>query len=330
VICPRCDRRLRARERRDQICAYCFRAFAFDPKTNDIRLHDLKVRRLAEKLRSGGLRLCYTPTQLRYAASRKAINALKPPWLGYVYRQRFLTVAVMVIIVIIIIVQPYGGVAVATVLGPIGLVVVTIVILRMRPGLVPPRSINPPISDAGFQALLKRWVRIYGKPPPGMVAEQPPVFVPNPRVALVCPDTSVLSCLSANGVPERNSMVLVPNVAAVPPSVPVILVHDASPAGLRFVAAARAALPDRTVVDAGLRPATVLRRSGLLRLRDRTAELPVLPITDEEARWLAKGWWSPVAALPPAKLIAMVGRALGRLDPDWGRAASVGFLTWPG
>jgi hypothetical protein len=335
VICPHCYANLLRRQRRRHKCRYCRREFAFDPKTNAIRLHDLKVRRLAKKLRARGL--SYTPTQLRYAASRKMINEPAKPLQGCGCLVFLAAPFATAVAVILISVRPPGGddggggIVFGTLGGALGLAVVLNVIFAMlRPVMARRRSIKPPISDTKFQTLLRRWVRIYDKPPPGMVAEQPPAFIPNPRFALVCPDPSVLSCLSANGVAGRNAMVLVPNVAAVPPSVPVILVHDASPAGLRFVAAARAALPGRTVVDAGLRPATVLRRSGLLRLRDRTAELPALPITDEEARWLAEGWWSPVAALPPAKLIVMVERALARVDPDRAWAASVGFLTWPG
>jgi hypothetical protein len=56
-------------------------------------------------------------------------------------------------------------------------------------------------------------------------------------------------------------------------------------------------------------------------------------LTQEEIDWLAQGWWSPIAAVPPAKLLAAVDRSLQQIeetsDPDRRRAQAVGFLTWP-
>jgi hypothetical protein len=128
VICPYCNKNLRARQRQGRACAYCRRQYALDPKTNVIRLHDLKVRRLAEKLSAGGL--CYTPTQLRYAASRKVINASAPPLLGFGNGLWFLAVSVIIVIVAL----PSGSAGVSIILGVVGLVVVLIVILhRWRP-----------------------------------------------------------------------------------------------------------------------------------------------------------------------------------------------------
>jgi hypothetical protein len=290
----------------------------------------VKVRKLAEKLGAGHLH--YTETQLRYAASRKKITEPVKPLRGCGCLV-FLP-AVIGTIVLMSVLQPSGGGAGAIVATALVIVIgLNVLFAVLRPRLARRRTIGPPITDTAFRELVARWVRIYHRPPPGMVAEQPPVVVPTPAVALVCPDTSVLTCLGANGVTQAHAMALVATPAAAPPRVPVILLHDASPAGLRFAAAARAALPGRLVVDGGLRPVTAQRRDGVLRLRDHPVpltELQGLPVTEDEARWLAEGWWAPVGALPPAKLMALVERAAGHLDPDRARAAKVGFLTWPG
>jgi hypothetical protein len=330
VICPHCSKSLQYRQRSGQKCSYCKREFAIEPKNNGLKLHDMRVHKLAAKLGAGGL--AYTETQLRYAASRKKIGEPVKPLQGcgcaLIFPFGIGTFA------LIAFTQPSGGGAIAIAATALAIVIgLNILLAVLRPRIARRRTIGPPITDTAFRALMARWVRIYHRPPPGMVMEQEPVVVPNPAVALVCPDRSVLTCLSANGVAQRHAMALVPVPAAAPPGVPVILLHDASPAALRSADQARAALPGRLVVDGGLRPLTALRRSGVLRLRDHQVlltELRGLPITDDEARWLAEGWWAPVGALPPAKLITLVDRAVGRLDPDRARAEKVGFLTWPG
>jgi hypothetical protein len=329
VICPHCGKNLLRRQRSGQKCAYCRREFALDPKTNALGLHDLRVRKLADKLGTGGLR--YTETQLRYAASRKKIDEPVKPLQGCGCAV-FIPVTIGTI-VLIAVAQPSGAGAGAIVITALAIGIgLNILFAALRPGMARRRSIGPPVTESGFGDLVRRWTRIYHQPPPGMIVGHQPSVVPKPAVALVCPDPSVLDCLDANGVARRLGMALVRAPAAAPPGVPVILLHDASWDGLRFAAAARAALPGRTVVDGGLRPLTPLRHKGVLRLRDHEilrAELRGLPLTEAEAAWLADGWWAPVGAVPPARLISMVERAVGRLDPDRARAEKVGFLTWP-
>jgi hypothetical protein len=118
----------------------------------------------------------------------------------------------------------------------------------------------------------------------------------------------------------------------------VVLLHDTSVAGYQFAAHARAFLPGRTVVDASTRPSTLKSTRKAFRLREpappadtiaalRTARI----LAEPELDWLAKGWWSPVAAMRPAALIARVETAAERttVDPDRRAASAVGFMTWP-
>jgi hypothetical protein len=327
VICPHCNKNLLRRHRTNSRCTYCDRAFAFDPKTNDLALNDLKVRRLAGKLTQDGL--SYTPRQLWYALSRKKINEPVKPLNGF--GCLLFILMTLAVIAFAAAVQPPEHVLVAVVtIAVVVYAALNVVFMVLRPIIAARREIRPPVPEVRFRAMLADWRRVYDASPPGMIDTVPPPSVRAPEAALVCDDRTVLDCLAANGVPHRNKLALAMNAAGVPPEVPVVLLHDASVTGMRFAAATRAALPGRVVVDAGLRPATVLRQRGLLRLRGarwQPEELRWLDLTGEEIRWLTAGWWSPVGAVPPAKLVSAVDRALTRTDRA--RAVKVGFMTWP-
>jgi hypothetical protein len=83
----------------------------------------------------------------------------------------------------------------------------------------------------------------------------------------------------------------------------------------------------------------VIDAKSALRLRDNPPPLESIKalnatglLSAVELGWLAKGWWSPVAALRPAALIGRIETALDRAgvgDPDRETAAAVGFMTWP-
>jgi hypothetical protein len=327
VICPHCGKNLLRRHRTGSKCTYCDRTFAFDPKTNALQLHDLKVRRQAARLAESGL--SYTSRQLWYAVSRKKISEPVKPLNGCGCGTFILlTIAVIVFGAAV---QPREEVLAGVVIGAVALLIVAnIVFAALRPILSARAEIHPPIPEIRFRSMLSDWRRVYGAAPPGMIDTVPPGIVQAPEAALVCHDETVLDCLIANGVPHRNKLALATNAAGVPPDVPVVLLHDASVTGMRFVAATRGALPGRVVVDAGLRPSTVLRNRGLLRFRgsrSSEAELRYYDLSREEAEWLAAGWWSPIGAVPPAKLLSAVDRALTRTDRT--RAAEVGFMTWP-
>jgi hypothetical protein len=329
VICPNCSKNLLRRQRTNGKCTYCDRPFAFDPKTNTLGLNDLKVRRHANRLAADGM--SYTRTQLWYALSRKKITEPATPLSGCGCGV-FVLLTIATVIFVISAEPSADAVAGVIIAAVIVLVAANILFAVLRPVIAARREILPPVSESGFGALLADWRRVYGASPPGMIDTVPSTMVTRPEAALVCPDVSVLDCLTANGVPRRYRVALATKAAGVPPDVPVVLLHDASRDGLRFAAATRAALPGRVVVDAGLRPAAVLRHQGILKLR-RTRfdahELHGLELTRQETQWLTAGWWSPVGAIPPAKLVSAVDKALTRANRDRSRAAEVGFMTWP-
>jgi len=202
--------------------------------------------------------------------------------------------------------------------------------------LTPKASDGLPLST--FDEMVRKWGRIHGGKPPGLVRRAAPGPPPAaPVLAVLSPDASVLSCLAANNVPQQLNVLLAARVEEVPAGLPVLLLHDVSVAGYLFAARVRAMLPGRRVLDASPRPVAVKTSRGAPKLleapppqQDRDALRGHL--SDADLGWLAQGWWSPIAALRPASLITRVRTGLARLrttDPDTRAAATVGFLTWP-
>ena len=327
MICPHCQKNLLRRQRTNSKCTYCDRVFAFDPKTNDLQLHDVKVRRQAARLAEGGL--SFTPRQLWYAVSRSKVSQPVKPLEGCGCGTFLFLFFAMIVFGVAF--QPREEVFAGVAIGAVGvLITVNVVFAALRPFLAARKEIRPPVPEVRFRSMLADWRRVYGASPAGMIDSVAPQRVQAPEAAVVCHDETVLDCLTANGFPHRTKVALATRANGVPPGVPVVLLHDASVTGLRFAAATRAALPGRVVVDAGLRPSTVLRHRGLLRLRGERGswvELHDHGLSREEIEWLTAGWWSPIGAVPPAKLLSAVDRALARTDRA--RAVEVGFMTWP-
>jgi hypothetical protein len=337
VICPHCSRDLRYKQRGGRRCSYCRKEFALEPKTNKLGLHDVRVRKLAAKLGDDG-RLRYTLPQLWFAAARKQLAVPRSELSGC--GCGVVVLGVIAFVVVGGILQYRRDAVVALIVGiAVVVVLANLLLVRARRRMRTNRVITPPVSLDEFRGLVAgTWARVHGGPPPGLVNENrvaAPV-VAGPRLALVCPDRAVLACLIVNGVPETYAMALAGSPAHAPPNVPVIVLHDASLAGCRFAADVRAALPGRQVVVAGLRPSTVIAKPTMVRLKQKViprGQLAGLGLTAAEVEWFVQGWWSPIAAIPPKRLLAAVAKAAARAgaaaDPDRARAERLGFLSWP-
>ncbi|WP_405615670.1 hypothetical protein [Streptomyces sp. NBC_01508] len=356
VICPHCEKSLRYKERGGRACSVCKRVFALEPTDNTLRLHDIRMRKLIEKLGNGeGLR--YTPTQLWYAAAR---NRTPPEALGYGCVATILVVMTAFVVLLVSGISEFDPDVVRPA-AVVGMVVLVLLLLLAAHGSRHAKrtgTVHVPMSlDLFRTAIIDRWAAVHGAPPAGLMEEGRTQYPVNPvkrdggipRLAVLCQDRSVLDCLVLNGAHRTHSLALVLSVDQLgqlsAPSAPGgagvvgIVLHDASPAGLAFASAARAALGGRVVV-AGMLPRTVMDKDNAVRLRKpldprdlEAIRTSLSALTAAEAEWLTRGWWSPLAAVPPAKLLAVVARAVERAegvaDPDRGRAQQVGFLTWP-
>jgi hypothetical protein len=339
MMCPHCGVGLRQSSRTDRRCAFCHKTFAFDPRQSPLRLNDLRLRRVIERLSDDG-KLRYTMTQLWYGASRKTI--LKGPgihldsWAGGIFW-------VLAGSLVVSVSMAFRGRALAVLASAspwlifLAAVAGYFVWRRRAVGVV--RQSREQFATE----VMQRWKAAYDETPRGLISDhrfRTPVVPDKPVLTVLSPEHSVLTCLAANGVPQRLRVALARSLAQVPPRVAVLVVHDASVEGCLLPALTRAALPGRLVLDAGLRPRSVQGSKKAVKLRgalpaeeDLAALRTQAELTERELKWLSQGWWSPVAAVRPAVLLARVHTAVGHVqaaaDPARRLAADVGYLTWP-
>ncbi len=292
------------------------------------------MRRLAEKLSDErGLR--YTPTQLWYAATRRDVPSVDRDYHATLGWACGIIVVGGFICVVAGFVPALPGIGTGVLL----LVVIPLLLTFTKPWFRQRTTVRIPVTPREFRTgVYDRWAQIYGGPPPGMVTEDIALpAVRQPRLALLCANRSVLACLAANNAAEVWEMTLADRLDRLPPEVPVLVLHDAGLPGVLFGSRARDALGARAILI-GLSAKAALAARSAVRLRELPD--PAAPPVPEwaagsaaERDWLADGWWSPVAALPPATLLGVVERGVERVreaaDPDRQRAREIGFLTWP-
>ncbi|WP_406447344.1 hypothetical protein OG782_00955 [Streptomyces sp. NBC_00876] len=206
--------------------------------------------------------------------------------------------------------------------------------------------------------------------PRGASPARVPPPVSRPRALILCTDPLVSRFLTANGIPDRLDAVLLEAVgaqgaerstgtgeadgadvssaaagaalqalSAYGGALPVVVLHDADPMGVLLAPLIRGAQPGRIVVDAGLPVSAARGKPGVVRLArqnrftDAEQLRTVAGLPEADAAWLAAGFWSPVAAVPPRVLESAVLRAVERAlaAPPPGPLAehTGGFLTWP-
>ncbi|WP_329376129.1 hypothetical protein OG625_01490 [Streptomyces sp. NBC_01351] len=346
MICPHCERSLLRKERTGNTCSHCERRYALDPKTNPLRLNDLRVQRITAALTDNG-RVRITPDQLWYALSRKRIGerGFAPGCAGgALVGAGFVTI--------------WGLVAEASFV-----LYVSGALLATALGIVIARQLGAgggilPMSRGAFRSeALAEWQRVYGSLPPGVVDNsgrpwppRPAADSPNPNAVLVCPDPSIAVFLAANGLPDRHGIALVQGLEHVrallphlPPRGPVLVLRDADAGGELLVRRLRADFPGRPVIDAGVSLRTIRGLPQAVAYRDpvrkptadEVGRLTALgEFSAEELKWLAQGWRFPLVGVPPVRLLSVLDRLaeqIGRsVDGERRDASEVGFMTWPG
>ncbi|MFD4910775.1 hypothetical protein [Kitasatospora purpeofusca] len=366
MICPHCSKDLIQRQRTGRRCTYCREEFALDPKTDGAGLHDLRIRKAVGKLSDGG-RLVVTAGQLNHSLQHRGRPPQKYRGDKAVAGGLFVPGGILTLI------------GLGTILTPVGPWLLLPAVLLIGFGIrqwmlsdvpAPDESVHSRWTEDEFRTtVLDRWRTTYGALPPGLVEDglvpswPPPA---RPAFVLLCPDRTVTAFLHANRYPERHRALLVRDLREVPAGLPLVVLHDASPQGHLLAADARAARPGLRVLDAGLSVRTVLvdqTKYTLLRDLHRPEELylrlerSVPELTGSQREWFAEGWWTPLAALAPKRLLAIADRAAERItapptpgapaarrtgpvrSPAAGRpetpletrrrALAVGFMSWP-
>lgn len=321
MICPHCEQSLLRKERPGNTCGKCGRRYAFDPKTNPLRLNDLRVRRVVAGLTRNGQLPC-TTGQLWYALSRRALR-----------EPRVETGCAFVLLLLGGIVGVLGlatGVGVAQAGGLLALLAGAGFVVARVVGVGRGR---PQVGREAFRTdMMAAWRDVYHRLPSGVLDDS---RYPRPREAssdgplVICPDRSVGVFLDKAGVD------VFADWSALPGRGPVLVLHDADAEGLLWVDRVRAAVPGRAVVDIGVPVDAVFGVPKAVPVRGERPGPDVVKsltasgrLTPEQVKWLGQGWGFPLVGVPPAKLLAVVTRAVEEAGARR-EAASVGFLTWP-
>lgn len=369
MICPGCEASLKRADRVGGTCVHCGRRFALDPWTDGPGMHDVRIRRCVERATDDG-RLRITLTQLWYASRAANPFTEAAPSRGVRAWKRW-TAALPLSAALVAAALSADGApgVVAAVLAPVVLILAAA--LRHRPARRASARVQP--ARDTFAGLMRgAWTTVYGGLPRGVVDEarkagrKPAGRSPAaagtgpPRVAIVC-DPVIARFLTENRIPDLPHTLLVTGtgarkggsgglakvrealdlLAGHAEGLPVVVLHDADAEGALLAPALRAALPGRTVVDAGLRPGAAARNRRAVRLLssrpgyDAEVLRTVGGLPDPEAALLAEGWWWPLAAVPPPLLAMAVAGAVEHAVASptpvaaGGATLAQGFLTWP-
>lgn len=223
-----------------------------------------------------------------------------------------------------------------------------------------PFTLTPPLTETAFDDALAAYRARHGDPPGLLSDDVPPFLALDDRepdlydyglaYALICQDTSIARMLRANFLHMEMSCAILALEEASPlpdaliamlmraPVPRILLLHDASPEGLRFAADAAALLdlPRGFRVRAlGLTPMHALRRH-LFAVR-RSEPLEDLPVSLNliERAWLRTGYRAEVAALRPVTLLRTLHRVVrpARRRESWfsslRRWRTIGYMSWP-
>lgn len=341
--CPHCHEQVKYRERSNFVCSKCRKEFAFDPKYDPLKLHDVRFNRIVNKI-SDYDKFYFTPGQLMYFLNRgKIVNSARTARNIFLFLAIAFAVATAVTITTVV---------VPLLIFPFSIIfwILTIVYWNKEGRLS--LASDPRLFQ---ENVIRRWERVYGKPPlslrNNLEIKHEPKLLNHPRGFLVCPDKEILACLAANHIPQSLGLILIPPSNMPKPEadafhkngdLPIFILHDASADGCelkdKFARIYSGSSPNRKIFDIGLRPSMVIK-SKAMRLRESEQNLLTdLPgLTPEEKNWLRKGYYTPLLALKPKQLINFVKRAVTRRQellaknakPNEQQAAEVvGFMTW--
>ncbi|MGW2592868.1 hypothetical protein ACWCXC_21700 [Streptomyces sp. NPDC001515] len=373
MICPHCAASLTRRERTGHVCAHCLRRFALDPAVHGPGMTDVRVRAVVDRATDHGRltvtlgQLWYLARTQNHAGAGRDASGVP----GWVRALVALPVAGALFVSTVPADGPLA--VAATLAACAVLVAALALRHRpARPDvsrIVPSEEGFRALMNGAWTTTYRRLPKGVvddALPLPGGPKGSPAGGAPAaPRAVILCTDRVVARFLTVNRIPRRLGAVLVePGAGKRSPArkpfpesagallddvlgalgpyggrLPVVVLHDADPDGVLLAPLLRAAAPERAVVDAGLAVAAARTAPGAVRLfrRDETVDPAVLRtvggLAERDAAWLAEGFRSPVAAVPPRVLESVVTRAVEHAAtvaaPGAGAGRDDGFLSWP-
>lgn len=345
MLCPHCSTSLRYRERSNQTCSSCHKVFAFEPKTHPLSLSDNYFLSNVNKLSNNG-KLFFTLQQLQFALSRKKMKSggLITVLIVFAVISTIIGCAVLFNIIAQVL-RDFQSEAIVLICVALGIFIVLfwiILILAVKKFYKP--AVYLPQSHVEFEnSVLGDWRGIYGKLPDKLIMNFTfPKDFQNLKGILLCQIDDAAICLAANQIDKNLDLAIVIKPEKVVEllqkhgKLPVYVLHDASVEGVEFYEKTKQRLGSQTtVLDIGLRPQNVMKWN-MLKMREKGASADFLnSLTAEEKAWLNQGYYLPLYAMSPDKLIGFVRIHITKRDKKIEetadkRAKSVGFMTWVG
>jgi len=335
MICPHCTQSVTYKERNYNICSKCNKEFAFDPKTHTLQLSDTYFSNVVKKL-SNNDKLFFTPQQLQFALSQKKIkNSFSVYWL-------FIPAIITTIIAIVVSANFVFKDSINSLFAGgiiFSLWMIFIPLLR----IYRKKNFSLPQSLVEFESnVLHRWKQIYGKYPDKLLVNYaaPGDFNSDLKGILICDNGEIGMCLRANhaarslaiaaDLNQLNDLLQKRGVQ------PIYVLHDASRDGYRFFEKLKQQFgPQTQVFDIGFRPQGVMK-TNLMKFREPGTSHNFNSLTADENKWLNDGYYTPLFALRPEKLIQYVTKQLEHRSQALAdnnareKAQAIGFMTWVG
>lgn len=302
--CPNCFAEIKYKERVNNQCTKCKGTFVFEPKTHPLGLTDTYFSKTVDKLSANGT-IFFTLDQLRFAVSRKRI------------RQSGANGGFVVIAVFTFIPAVYNNwkIAVAVFLFWACFFVYRIF---FRTKIVSLKQ-----SATEFETfVLKPWEKAHKNSLSHLIGKdwEGKDLKKDLRGFLLCDSPDAANFLVANKT-DKNFRLHVSTELQLPKrrnrlDLPIFVLHDASNSGYAFFEKAEKLYEQNTeIFDIGLRPQDVKRLELAIFREPNPAGVNIKRLTNEENKWLGKGFYTPLFALKPAHLLRFMNERIERNLP---------------
>lgn len=299
--CPNCFVNIKASERRDNQCLKCYGTFVFEPKTHPLGLTDTYFSGTVDKLSHNG-KYFFTPEQFYFSLNRKLIRK-KNSLVVYIFIAVFTFIPALA-----------NGWKVVAIVALFWIVFFAYKIFFASKTVVLKQEFHEFNYD-----VLQPWKRVHNKPPSHLLTKKPSNedLKKNLRGFLLCDTQSTADFLIANKL-EKALGVSISNNVHFPKTknrrdLPVFVLHDASFDGYKFLAEIeRLYENEQKIFDLGLRPHDV-KEFELANFRKKDSiGANISNLTNEENKWLAKGFHTPLFVIKPLHLIDFVSGKIER------------------
>lgn len=308
--CPNCFAEIKYRERSNNQCTKCFGTFVFEPKTHPLGLTDTYFSKTVDKLSANGT-IFFTLEQLQFALNRKKFRQADTfPF--------FFVVAIVTTILTFAFLASFG-VFVASFW--------TIFLVYKKLNPTKTVSIKQTLSDF-YDEVLMPWKKVHDKSPTHLITKN----FENEDLKnalqgfLLCDQKSTVNFLLANNL-EKILRVSITDEIDLPQrknrlDLPIFVLHDANIEGYKFFEKAEKLYERNTkIFDIGLRPQDVKQFELLIFREPNPSGVNIRHLTDEENKWLTKGFYTPLFVLKPAPLLRFVNERIKRNLPTIEKSA---------